>query len=252
MQHTIKKWTFRFILAGLFLAGLLLGIVLNPMVSYANNTHYKNFSIYHHEALDPAFLVALDQSQVLLETSEYYDPNLTLDVCLHDGSVYPSVIKAIRGEAFAWGFYDKVVLQGTLSCKDNYLALNGYQWNLVQLLAHEMTHCLQFHQLGLKHSNPVANIPAWKWEGYPEYVARQNSQQQSLANNIVRLQQTPQNTWAVSFEDGSIAPRAYYEYWLLVQYCMDVKNMTYQQLLADQTSEQDIQREMMEWFERNQ
>ena len=40
----------------------------------------------------------------------------------------------MRGEAIAIGFYDKVVLQGTANYKANYIELNGYKWNLVQLL----------------------------------------------------------------------------------------------------------------------
>ena len=36
-------------------------------------------------------------------------------------------------------FIIKVVLQGTANYKDNYLELNGYKWNLTELLAHELT-----------------------------------------------------------------------------------------------------------------
>jgi hypothetical protein len=35
-----------------------------------------------------------------------------------------------------------------------------------------MTHCYQYKKLGLLGSNPIANIPAWKWEGYAEYASR--------------------------------------------------------------------------------
>ena len=252
MKRQIKKWTLRLTATGILIVGLLLLITLNPVLTYANKTTYKNFSIYHNNTIDPLLIFWLDQAVTLLETSEFYNKNLKLDVCLNDGSTYPTIIKTIRGRAFAWGFYDKVVMQGTMNCKANFVELSGYKWNLIQLLAHEVTHCLQFDQLGLLKSKPIADIPNWKWEGYAEYVSRQNKDQKDLLKNIARLQQTDRNLWEVTFEDKTIAPREYYNYWILVQYCLDIKKMNYQQLLADTTSEQSINQEMMKWYGENQ
>ena len=157
-------------------------------------------------------------------------------------------MQAIRGKAFAWGFYDKVILQGIANYNDNYVELNSYKWNLTQLLAHEMTHCLQFEKLGLWKSKPIANIPNWKWEGYAEYISRQNTDQIDLPQNIARLIATDQNNWAINFSDNTIAPREYYNYWMLIQFCMDIKKMTYIQVLTDTTSEQSVRQEMMKWI----
>ena len=177
------KWTLRLIITGLFITGLLLIIVLNPILTYANKTTHNNFTIYHNTKLDPLLTSQLDNARNLLETSEFYNEKLNLDICLNDGSKYTDIIRTIRGQAFAWGFYNKVVLQGTMNCKENYVELNGYKWNLTQLLAHEMTHCLQFYKLGLWKSKPIANIDNWKWEGYAEYVSRQNINQKNLIKN---------------------------------------------------------------------
>ena len=251
MKRQIKKWTLRLAATGLLIAGLLLTIILKPILTYANKTTHKNFSIYHNKTIDPLLISRLDQATVLLETSEFYNNNHKLDICLNDGSTYPTIIKTIRGQAFAWGFYDKVVMQGTMNCKDNFVELNGYKWNLTQLLAHEMTHCLQFDKLGFWGSKPIANIPNWKWEGYAEYVSRQNADQKDLSKNIKRFIATDKNNWEIKFADSTIIPREYYSYWILVQYCLDIKKMNYQQLLTDTTSEQSVKQEMMKWYEEN-
>jgi hypothetical protein len=138
-----------------------------------------------------------------------------------------------------------------MNCKANFVELNGYKWNLTQLLAHEMTHCLQFDELGLIKSNPIATIPNWKWEGYAEYVSRQNADQKDLSKNIERFIATDKNNWEIKFADGTITPREYYSYWILVQYCLDVKKMSYQQLLTDKTNEQTLKQEMINWYEEN-
>ena len=252
MKRQIKTWTLCLTASTLLIAGLLLIIILNPILTYANKTIQNNFTVFHNKTLDPTLLTKLDQATDLLKASEFYNPNLHFEVCLNEGSKYPKLIKTLRGQAFAWGFYDKVVLQGTANFKGNYVELNGYKWNLNQLLAHEMTHCLQFNKLGLWKSKPFANIPNWKWEGYAEYISRQNTDEKDLSKNIARLIATNINSWEVTFTDSTIAPREYYDHWTLVQYCMDIKKMTYKQVLADTTREQIVRHDMMRWFRRRE
>lgn len=248
MKRQIKKWVLRLSVTGLLIAGLLLLIILNPVLTYANKTTHNNYTIFHNKPIDPILKVRLDQATDLVKASEFYNSKLQLDICLNDGSKYPELLRVLRGPAFAWGFYDKVVIQGNLSVKDNYLELNGYKWNLTQLLAHEMIHCFQFNELGLWKSNPIANIPIWKWEGYAEYISRQNPDQKDLFRNIERLIATDTDKWELNFADSTIAPRAYYANWTLVQYCMDIKRMTYKRILADTVSEQSVRQEMMRWY----
>ena len=143
-----------------------------------------------------------------------------------------------------------MVLSGTANYGENYVVLSGYKWNLTQLLAHEMIHCYQFKRFGLLQSRPVANIPDWKWEGYPEYVARQNADQKDLRKNIARLlaaEKTENSGW-ILFDDGTGTVLPYYKSWLLVSYCLGVKKMTYTQLIADTVGEEAMMGEMMGWY----
>lgn len=252
MQHTLKTWTLRLTATGLLLLVLLVGIILNPGAVYASKTTIGSFSIYHNATLDKGFVQDLLQAHALVAQSELYDATLQTDICLNDGSVYPTLIEKTLGSAFARGFYNKVVLMGTVN--NHCLELNNYNWNLTQLLAHELTHCLQYKRFGFWHSNPAAHYPAWKWEGYPEYVARRSPSQSNLKTNIALLLQsekTDATTWAITFADGSIAPKDYYKDWLLVSYCLDIKKMTYSQLLQDSSSEEQLREEMMQWFHKN-
>ncbi|MEJ7830179.1 MAG: hypothetical protein WKF91_18360, partial [Segetibacter sp.] len=174
MTNKIKQWILRLTATGLLIAGLLLAIILKPTLTYANKTTHNIYIIYHNKALDQALKTRLDQAIQLVSTSELYNQNLKLDICLNDGSKYPEIVATLGGRAFARGFYDKVVLFGKADFQNNFVELNRYKWNLTQLLAHEMTHCFQFDKRGFCKSKPIANIANWKWEGYPEYVARQN------------------------------------------------------------------------------
>lgn len=248
MKWQIKKWTIRFTATFALIIGLLLTIVLNPSLTYANRTTHGNLVVYSQHPADPLLFPVLDNAMTVVKSSEWYRPDLKLEICLNDGSIYPKLIAQLRGRAFAWGFYDKVVLQGAANVATNRLALNGYEWNLTQLLAHEMVHCIQFDKLGFMHSNPVAGIPNWKWEGYAEYIARQDASQQDLHSNIKRYLAADSTNWAITLADGSIAPRDYYRSWLLVKYCLCIKKLRYGALLADTTHEDKMEKDMMEWF----
>jgi len=143
-------------------------------------------------------------------------------------------------------------MQGNTDYANNTVELNGYTWNLTQLLAHEAAHCMQYDQLGFWKTNPLAHTPHWKQEGYPEYIARQDEDQKNLAINIARLQateQTDHNGW-ISFADGTGTVIPYYRAWLLMQYCMDIKKMTYRQVLNDDIQEAAVNKEMMDWYEQ--
>jgi hypothetical protein len=71
-----------------------------------------------------------------------FDNALRIEVCLNDGSRCPSLIQTLWSPAFAWGFYNKVVLNGELQAEANRLRFRTYAWNLTSLLTHEMTHSI--------------------------------------------------------------------------------------------------------------
>ncbi|MEO8448116.1 MAG: hypothetical protein ABI528_11495, partial [bacterium] len=185
----MKKWILRLTITPLLLLVILAGLVLSPSLMYANKTEYRSFTIYHDTPIENVFTQRLDETETILKSSELYDPAFKIYICLNDNSLYPQIIHAIRGDAFAFGFYDEVVMLGNSNHAENYTELNEYKWNLSELMAHEIVHCLQFNKYGLLASNPVANYPEWKWEGYPEYIARKNSSA-DMKKNIDRLIET--------------------------------------------------------------
>ena len=251
MKNQLKKWMFRLIITGLFLFGLLVTFMLSPIFLYANKTIVGNYSIYHNKPLDKNFKEQLKQSNIIIKSSELYDPKLKIDVCLKDGSIYPKLIKAVMGKDFLSSFYNKIILTAdSVNYNNNYIQLDGHKWNFTQMLAHAQVHCLEFNKYGLWQSNPVAKHPLWKWEGYPEYIARQNFDQTNLENNIHRILQnsnTINNAW-IMFADSTETLTDFDEYRLLIQYCITIKKMTFVELMKDTTQEETIKQQMINWY----
>jgi len=249
MKSRPGKWTLRILVTTMFIAGLLVGIVLKPCTLYAHRTIDGNYTICHQQKLEPLFIKRLRMANELLSASELYDSTLKLSVCLNDGNYYPVLMGKIRGAAFGWGFAHEVVLGCSINSADNYAEINGYKYNLTELLAHEATHCLEFNRYGLLHSNVFGpKNDWWKWEGYPEYIARKGKA--NLKSNIshwLEVEKTDNNGW-IYFEDSMGVVISYYKAWLLVQYCMDVKKLTFDEILKDNKSENGVTDEMMAWY----
>ncbi|MFA6457019.1 MAG: hypothetical protein WCW40_09380 [Bacteroidota bacterium] len=234
--------------AGILLIGILVAGIFEPSVLYQNSTIIGRHTIYHSRPLDAAFVLRFHEAEELITASQFYDSTVSIRLCLNDGSVYPKLNRFIRGEAFAWGFANTVVLSGTADFQNNFVTLNDRRWNAVELIAHEMMHCVQFGKLGIMKSNPVANYPEWKWEGYPEYISRKERTEGLITdiNRLISVEKTVHNDW-IQFEDSTGTVIPYYRAWLLLQYCMDVKKMHYPELLVDTTSEATLYQEMLQW-----
>lgn len=250
MKQPPKKWLLRLTLSGLFLLALLVSFILYPSLLYAHKTTAGNCCVYHNSDLDRNVIIRLAEAAVIIKSTELYDDNLKYDICLNDGSWYPSLMKMIFNEPIGTTFYNKIVFWGTINFKDNYGLVSDHKWNMTQLIAHLETHCLQFNKLGFWKSNPIAGYPDWKWEGYAEYVARKYVNNNHLAENIDRLVQAEKSghTDWISFSDGTGASVTFYKRWLLVQFCSDIKKMDFEQLLKDTTSEEVVRKEMMIWY----
>jgi hypothetical protein len=241
-----KGWGLKILAFVILIFTILVVIILNPKISYAKKLSYKTIEIFSSNEIPNKFLQQIDSSLLLIKKSELYDSNFKIQLCLNDGSIYPSITENLLGKAFARGYLNKVVIYGKINFIENKVQLNGYNWNLTELVAHEIVHCYQYNELGLFKSNPLAKYPQWKWEGYAEYVARSNYN--DLINNIKKYKESNENHWGITLNDNTICPREYYLHWLMVQYCIDVKKIDFLSLLKTRFNEKGLEKEMFAYF----
>lgn len=228
--------------------------MLNPQIMYANKHEYKGITIYSEHSYDTAYNKVIDKALALVKESELYDSTFHLNIFLNDGSRFPKLIKGLYGDAYAWGYHNNIILNGTPDETFQWIMLNGYNRQMARTVAHEMIHCYQYNALGLFHSRPLKNIPIWKWEGYAEYVCYKSSKKDErtmLLDNIKRLltyqNENYQYAETIVDEGPTFLGTSYLKFWLMVKYLIDVKGLTFRQLLDRNISEAKTFEEMKKW-----
>lgn len=247
----LKKIGFRLgVTLGLCLTILLLA-VLYPGFMYAHATPVgARLMVYHNQELDTDLIPILKESYRLVEDAEIFDPNFEINICLNDGSSYPDLIRKIRGEAYAYGFADNTVVAVEIFPKENYAIWNGRKRILTELFAHEFIHNYQYNTFGFS----TLNFPFWKLEGYPEYVMTRNNEAINLHQDLETLLRAEAEglqdwDWIVYDDEGFGTTPIYLRSRLLVQYLIEVKGMSYRQIIENNSlDEQTLRAEMISHF----
>ena len=253
MLKTIKKVVIGS-LSVLFLSFMIWVIfLLNPNLSYAHSTTFDQVTIYHNQTLEENTEEIVKNAIRIIQSSELYHPDIPIQLCLNDGSIYPE-LHPFKG-AIAYAFLNKsVIYHSQPNFQENITSfsweINNYELrkaNLTWMLAHEFTHNLQY--------NWDAWFPIkydiWKQEGYAEYIARQAKNDGLLKEKITKLQEEEKKAHlgipVFLLKDGTIQGIPYFKYALMTQYLVEQEGMNFQKICEDERSFDQIYNEMITW-----
>lgn len=252
----IFKRIFKITLLALLAAILtIVTIVLFPQHLFANRLNYKNFMVYSNNKIESNIKTVLDNAITLIKKSELYDADYKYNIILCYNTLYNKVDDKLLGNGpTARTTLNNIIVKVNINAEKN-LAFptfhNACEVNLTELLAHEMTHCLQANKYGILKFNPFKHPAFWKLEGYPEYVSKQaelSNKNYSLKEDIdkyAKLKKATNNIWIK--EGDCEVPDYYYRGKLLIKYLIDIKHLSYNQILKDATSENTVYEEMVKW-----
>jgi len=232
-------------------------IILFPQRLFANKIKYKNFTVYSNDKIDDNIKIVLDNAMNLVQKSELYDSNYKYNIILCNNSFYNKIDDRLLGVGrTARATLKNVIIKVRIDPKKN-LAFPTFhkacEESLTEVIAHEMIHCLQAHKYGILKFNPFRHPEFWKLEGYPEYISKQkelSSKDYSLTSDIDRylnLESKATDIWVLSEEGGCEVPDYYYKGKLMMEYLMDIRHLSYDQILRDAASENIIYQEMIKW-----
>jgi hypothetical protein len=250
----IFKITFLTAIAGIL---IIIAIILFPQQLFAKKISYKKFTVYSNKNVDDNIKTVLSNALTLVQKSELYDSNCKYNIILCNNSFYNEIDNLLLGSGpTARSRLHNIIIKVRIDPKSN-LAFSTFrkvcEEDLTRLLAHEMTHCLQLDKYGILKFNPFRHPELWKLEGYPEYISKQkelSDKEYSLTSDIDRyisLESKATDIWISSEEDGCEVPNYYYKGKLMIEYLIDIKHLSYDQILKDTASENSIYQQMIKW-----
>lgn len=257
MKPRISK-TIRRLLSGtvLFLLIALTGVVtllFFPQPMFANKLVHKNFVVYSSDEIPDAICRILDGAYGTIEACELNDPTFKFDLFLAHGNPFNRLDDLQGSGAVARATAGSIIFKTPVNFAYNEAYTARSRINLEELLIHEMVHVLQTNRYGMLRFNPWSHPPLWKLEGYPEYVARQDRRiaGYKLSNEIgryVTLRAESTDGW-VEVVPGHFMPAVYYKGRLMVEYLMDIKGLSYDEILSSDDPEDEVFNEMLRWSE---
>ena len=257
MIRTIKKIAVSALSILLLTSLVWVLLLLNPSMLYGASTEVGNVTIFHNAALDENTSNVLKNAATVISTSEIYDKDFRISLCLNDDSIYPHLNPLAGATAYAFKnitcIYDsepdfnRNVAEFSWKINENQLR----KFDLTYLLAHEFMHNLQYHSDPKYYYMTTATGLNWKLEGHAEYVSRGFKNDGNLRSRIQTYQSEIIKDHigipVFKLPDGTVQSLGYYQYSIVVQYLMEVKGLNFRQLCELQTPFEEVYAEVSEW-----
>ncbi len=255
-KKKIKRVLYSLLIAILLFIISIATIILYPQPLFSNKIAYKQFKVYSNEKIGDEIKPILDSAISLVEKSELYDSTYKLDIFFAYNTFFNKVDDKVFGVgSSARAIDNNLVFKVKVDINKNLVYATFHkpcEPGFAYLIAHEMIHCLQTHKYGILKFNPFRHPEMWKLDGYPEYVAwlKSSDPNYSLKKDIKRfieLKSKQTDIWISVEEGGCETPDYYYKGRLMTEYLISVRQLTYDQILKDKRSEEEIYEEMVGW-----
>lgn len=279
IRRTLKitGWSFGGLL---LLIVAFVGLLAFPGFMFAHQLEYRNFTLHSDENLRGRIEPVLARMDAQLAASEIHDPTLQYDIFFgHDNAAFQALDRArwalVTAGAgigpspnYSTGWpphVSQVVILDVPDPEHDALLRQGWRAhvNMTHILTHEAGHMQVSNRLGMRASMA---LPMWKAEGYPEYLAAhlvRTAPAYSLRASVTRVltanlaafrdqhgnfQSLHYGQLGTSFlkdENGDDWHTSYYLARVLVEYSLDAKGMSFEQLADPAVREADVMRELL-------
>jgi hypothetical protein len=252
MRKILKRILIGTVLTTIISVVTIVTLILNPQILFAEKKVHGDFNIYSNNDIPDSYQTTIDNAVELIRTSEIYEPNQKLDIFISDGTIFNELDTKILGYALAKCIHNNIILKVEADFDKNILVGWNTKRNLKKTIAHEAMHFYQMKKYGVMKFNPFNHPPMWKLEGYPEYIANQadiKSVNYRLIDSITKLKEfekTGENL--IETEPGQLDPLVYFKGRVMMEYLIDIKRMTYSEILSNDLTEDKVIEEMTSWY----
>lgn len=220
---------------------------------FSNNYNFQQYSLYTDSKFDnsSAFLDKIDQR---LKACELYDEKLEHNIHLFSSESKFKFYATVAGSGYpAQGFnmnvFNKIYISQPFieqvysdrKSANKIVPYSAMEGSIEETICHEIIHSFVYNKLGRKKAS---SLPTWKQEGYAEYAAnilpKRNDTTYHFKDRVELYKDA-------TFWEGNQFVFEYYEAEILVEFLIDVKKITFEQLMADTFTYEMALKELKEY-----
>jgi len=227
-KRLFKAYTLTSGVLGLLAVGYLL-LISFPQPLFAYAVTYEHYTVHSREPVDPAIEQVLYSAEIRLKRSPIYNADMDRSIYLTNGFKMYALLshKAYNSFGNTVPFVSNIFLNKTdvpadlvfmNRAKNNSRSLSG-------VIAHETTHLFIRHRYG---TVAASIMPAWKNEGYCEYIAGDSTI--PLAEGMRLWRDNP----------GDDTTYRFTKYHAMVKYLLEVEGLTVDELFTGTFNEKEI------------
>lgn len=233
---------------------LAIAVLAEPGLFFPNSKQYRGITVYSDTPIRQEIDSIMAGVFERLDAVPIYDSAREYNLCLcptqEKFTFFARLTRRphrIMGFALMGSCYVNIDFLKELSDRTGgqpkYMARSG---SVVHVATHELMHGYIADALGYFASR---SLPEWKVEGYCEYgtnqlVAPRDSSQSILERIDVYFDDTRWNS-------TSTTHRPHYLWGLMMEYLMNVKGMTFNQVMADDVTQEEVMRSILDWREES-
>ena len=213
-----------------FIAIAYLLLLYYPQPLFAYSTTYERFEVHSREPIDAGLDKVLDRAETLLKTSPLYDAEVRRPIFLTNGFGMYALLshKAYNSFGNSVPFVTNVFINKT-DIPGDWVFMNRAKNNsrsLSVVIAHEITHIFIRQRYGTVTSMLQ---PAWKNEGYCEYIAGESTI--PLDEGLRLWRENPSDDTGYRFT----------KYRAMVKYLLEKENMTVDELFNRTLDQKEVE-----------
>jgi len=231
VRRIVKMYRFYRLAGGVigFLAVAYILLLSFPQVLFAHSTRHGTFTVYARKPLDAGLEAVLEKADEKLRASPLYDGSAERRVYLTDSFGMYALLshKAYASFANSVPFIDNIIVnRSDLSADRVYIPRSwSNERSLSGVIAHETTHLFIRSRYGTLQASLM---PAWKNEGYCEYIAGDSTI--TLDEGIKRWRENP--------ADDTRYRSAKYN--LMVKHLIEDENMSLDDMFTKPLDEKEV------------
>jgi hypothetical protein len=210
-----------------------------PYTFFSYEAKYKNITVYSDRPISPALPSVLSLVEERLRKSPLNDPGLEHRIFICNDNrrfaLFTNLKYRVGGVNYEW-LTRNIFLRGANIDRNRLIGPSGREVpgerTLAYFMAHEITHSLVSKHLG---RYAYWRLPAWKQEGYADYVARDGDFH--FREQLAAFQRDAR-------EMDPTRSGLYLRYQLLVTYLLEIKGITLEALLTRAFNQTSLEQEI--------